>query len=114
MSRSWPSDRTATWARRSSPPRGRAHAPRNTAKSRDDVFEEVSGHFSRSELVELTMVITYFNMRNRFQDSLRIPLEAQESIDRAKDSRRQDAGDLVRYLSGLVESWPRTFPGPAE
>ncbi|OGL60433.1 MAG: hypothetical protein A3J27_10340 [Candidatus Tectomicrobia bacterium RIFCSPLOWO2_12_FULL_69_37] len=90
------------------------HVTRNTAKSRDDVFAEVSRRFSRPELVELTMVITYFNMRNRFQDSLRIPLEAQESIDRAKDSRRQDAGDLVRYLSGLVESWPRTFPGPAE
>lgn len=33
---------------------------------------------------------------------------------RAKNRRRQDTGNLARYLSGIVENWPQTLPGPAE
>lgn len=86
------------------------HVTKNTAKSRDDVFERVRGHFSESEMVELTMVITYFNMRNRFQDSLRIPLEGEESINRVKRGKRQDPSNLGGYLADIVEKWPPPFP----
>lgn len=44
------------------------------------------------------MVITDFSMSNRFQDSLRIPLEKLERIDRAKSSWGQDTRDLARHL----------------
>ena len=85
------------------------HVTLNTARERDDVFEEVKNHFSDTEIVELTMVITYFNMRNKFNDALGIPIEAQEEIDRNK-IRRKDPDDLKAYLEALLADWPDEFP----
>ena len=85
------------------------HVTLNTARERYDVFEEVKKHFSDSEIVELTMVITYFNMRNKFNDALEIPIEAQEEIDRNK-IRRKNPDDLKAYLEALLADWPDEFP----
>lgn len=90
------------------------HVTRNTAKSRDDVFEEVRRQYPDAELVELTMVITYFNMRNRFQDSLRIPLDTPKVVSDIKISRRQDPNNLKTYLADMVSRWPSEFPGPPD
>ena len=90
------------------------HVTRNTAKTRDDVFEEVRRHYDDREFVELTMVITYFNMRNRFQDALRIPLDAPKTISGITLGRRQDPENLKTYLEGVVADWPESFPGPEE
>ena len=64
------------------------HVTRNTAKTRDDVFQEVRRHYDDREFVELTMVITY--------------------------GRRQDPENLKNYLEGVVADWPESFPGPEE
>lgn len=88
------------------------HVTRNTAKTRDDVFCEVRRHFDDREFVELTMVITYFNMRNRFQDALRIPLDEPKTISGITIGRRQDPENLKAYLAEVVADWPESFPGP--
>ena len=77
---------------------------------RDDVFEEVHKRFSDAEVVELTMVITYFNMRNRFQDALRIPIEEDGRVESIADSRRQDPDDMKAYFAGVAGNWPGEFP----
>ncbi len=89
------------------------HVTKNTAKERDDVYEEVRRCFSDAELVELTMVITYFNMRNRFQDSLRIPLDEPKVISGITKGLHQDPDKMKAYFEGIVKNWPETFPGPA-
>ena len=89
------------------------HVTKNTAKERDDVHEEVRRHFTDAELVELTMVITYFNMRNRFQDSLRIPLDEPKVISGITKGLHQDPDKMKAYFEGIVKNWPETFPGPA-
>lgn len=90
------------------------HVTLNTAKTRDDVFEEVRRHYDDQEFVELTMVITYFNMRNRFQDALRIPLDEPKTISGITIGRRQDPENLKAYLAEVVDGWPESFPGPEE
>lgn len=90
------------------------HVTLNTAKTRDDVFEEVRRHYDDREFVELTMVITYFNMRNRFQDALRIPLDEPKTISGITIGRRQDPENLKAYLAKVVADWPETFPGPED
>ncbi len=88
------------------------HVTKNTAKSRDDVFEEVRRQFSDSEFVELTMVITYFNMRNRFQDSLRIPLDEPKVVAGITKGLHQDPKKMKAYYERIVKNWPESFPGP--
>ncbi len=90
------------------------HVTKNTARTRDDVFGEVRRHFDDREFVELTMVITYFNMRNRFQDALRIPLDAPKTIAGITAGRRQDPKDLKNFLENMVAEWPERFPAPEE
>jgi hypothetical protein len=89
------------------------HVTKNTARSRDDVFEEVRRHFSDAEIVDLTLICAYFNMNNRFQDSLRIPLEEQEEVDKIKKSVRLNTGALRSYLGAILRDWPDEFPEPA-
>ncbi len=90
------------------------HVTLNTAKTRDDVFCEVRRHYDDREFVELTMVITYFNMRNRFQDALRIPLDEPKTISGITIGRRQDPENLKAYLAEVVAEWPESLPGPED
>ena len=90
------------------------HVTKNTAKTRDDVFSEARKHFDDREFVELTMVVTYFNMRNRFQDSLRIPLDDPKTISGVTIGRRQDPENLRAYLEAMTAEWPENFPGPKD
>ncbi|MBT3349665.1 MAG: carboxymuconolactone decarboxylase family protein [Nitrospinaceae bacterium] len=90
------------------------HVTLNTAKARDDVFEEVHRLYSDAEVVELTMVITYFNMRNRFQDALRIPLETDGRVESISKSLHQKTDDMKNYFAGLAENWPEEFPQATE
>ena len=87
------------------------HVTRNTAKTRDDVFQEVRRHYDDREFVELTMVITYFNMRNRFQDALRIPLDAPKTISGITLGRRQDPQNLKTISKRWRRTGPRVFRG---
>lgn len=90
------------------------HVTLNTAKAREDVFEEVRRHYSEEETVELTMVISYFNMRNRFQDALGIPIEDDGRVESISDSRNQDPGVLRSYIQEMAENWPSEFPRAPE
>lgn len=86
------------------------HVTFNTARSRDDIFEQVRKEFKEDELVELTFIISYFNMRNRFNDTLQIPLEEQKEVD--KISVNVNTDKLKTYLQFIVDNWPDEFPAP--
>jgi len=89
------------------------HVTRNTAKSRDDIAEDVQEHFTDAEFVELTFVISYFNMRNRYHDSLKLPndeIEVIEDVGRL----RPDPAKLKAYLQEVLDNWPDAFPEPNE
>ncbi len=86
------------------------HVARNTARERDDVFAEVKKHFSDSEFMELTSVCGQFAISNRFQDTMRLPLEEQGDIDKIKLSVRADPVRIRSYLVKLLTDWPREFP----
>ena len=88
------------------------HVTKNTARSRDDVFEAVRESFSESEVVELTMITAYFNMNNRFMDSLKIPLEHQDSVNKIKGTGSLDPKKIQQYLQTILDNWPKSFPKP--
>ncbi len=88
------------------------HVTLNTARSKDDVFEEVRKHFSEAEIVELTMVSGLFNLFNRFMDSLGIPLEEQKEVDKIKKSLYLDGGKVKTYYKTIVDHWPSEYPEP--
>ena len=87
------------------------HVTRNTAKSRDDVAEEVQRHFTDAEFVELTFVISYFNMRNRYHDSLKLPNDEAEIVEDV-GRLRPDPAKLKAYLQEVLDNWPDAFPEP--
>ncbi len=86
------------------------HVTHNTARSRDDIFEIVRSEFNEAETVELTFIIGYFNMRNRFNDSLNIPLEEQKEVD--KIAVKVNTDKLKNYLQYVIDNWPDGFPEP--
>ena len=88
------------------------HVTKNTARSRDDIFEHVRSIFNEQEVVELTMITGLFNFRNRFMDSLQIPLEPVSDVNKIKKSGRLDTNKLKRYLEHVLENWPEEFPEP--
>jgi hypothetical protein len=89
------------------------HVTRNSARSRDDVYEELRTHFSEAEIVELTLICGFFNMFNRFMDSLQIPVEAQGEVDKIKRSLILDPGKVRTYFQTVLENWPTSFPDPS-
>ena len=88
------------------------HVTLNTAKNNNGVFERVRKEFSEEEIVELTLMSGYFNFFNRFMDSLRIPLESQEEINKIKRSVHLDPAKVHAYLENMVRTWPTNIPGP--
>lgn len=89
------------------------HVTKNTAKFRDDVAEEVQKHFNDVEFVELTFVASYFNMRNRYHDSLKLPND-EEIIAEDVGRLRPDPKKLKQYLQEILDNWPDAFPEPNE
>jgi len=89
------------------------HVTRNTARSRDDVYEEVAREFDEPEIVDLTLMCGFFNMFNRFMDSLHIPVEDETEVDKIKRSVQVDPENVRGYLQTLLDEWPDEFPEPA-
>ncbi len=89
------------------------HVTRNTAKFRDDVAGEVQSHFTDAEFVELTFVISYFNMRNRYHDSLKLPNDEAEIVEDV-GRLRPDPAKLKAFLQEVLDNWPDAFPQPNE
>ncbi|MBF0277232.1 MAG: carboxymuconolactone decarboxylase family protein [SAR324 cluster bacterium] len=88
------------------------HVTKNTARSRDDVFEEVKKHFSEQEIVELTLMSGFFNLFNRLMDSLRIPVELPDEVDKIKRSVHLDPDNVKKYFQNVLDNWPDKFPVP--
>jgi len=88
------------------------HVTKNTARSRDDVFETVREQFTDAEIVDLTLICGLFNMMNRYQDSLRVPIEEENEVNKIKTSVRTNTDALKTYLEKIVCGWPDTFPEP--
>ena len=78
----------------------------NSAARNDELFERLKTLYSNAEIVELTMVSAMFNMINRLNDSLRVPIEEQDEIDLIKPSLNLDPAKVGTYLSWLAEFWP--------
>jgi len=90
------------------------HVARNTAHERDDVFAEVKGQFDEAELVELTGVCGLFAQSNRFQDSLLLPIEEQDEVNKIGLSIRVNTDRLKAYIERIVANWPAAFPVPEQ
>jgi hypothetical protein len=88
------------------------HVTKNTARSRDDVFEVVRKSFNEAEIVDLTLICCFFNMFNRVTDSLKMPIEIQSEVDKIKASVNLDPAKVRGYLETVVATWPSSFPAP--
>ena len=88
------------------------HVTKNTARSRNDIYEKVRAIFSEPEMVELTMMSGMFNFYNRFMDSLGVPLEPQDEVDKIKRSVNLDPARVKEYMQALIDNWPDEFPTP--
>lgn len=86
------------------------HVAKNTARERDDVFEEVRKQFNDAELVELTGICGQFASANRFQDSLRLPIEEHGEVNKIKGSLHTDSNLIKVSLERIIEYWPDEFP----
>jgi uncharacterized peroxidase-related enzyme len=80
----------------------------NTAAKRDDLFAEMKRLFTDAEIVELTFVSAMFNMINRLNDSLQVPIEQQDQIDLIKRSLDLDPAKVQAYVSWVAAFWPKT------
>ncbi len=90
------------------------HVTLNTARHRNDIYEEVAQHFTEAELVELTLVSAFRNMRNRFHDSLGIDLDPPREATVLARGSQVDPTKLKAYLQVLLDNWPDEFPETAE
>ena len=63
-------------------------------------------------MVDLTMICCFFNFFNRLADSLKIPVEEKDEIDKIKRSVRLNPDKVKSYLQTTVENWPESFPEP--
>ena len=80
----------------------------NTAAKRADLFAEMKRLFSDAEIVELTFVSAMFNMINRLNDSLQVPIEQQDEINLIKRSLDLDPAKVQAYVSWVADFWPKT------
>ncbi len=78
----------------------------NTAAKRDDLFATMKRLFTDAEIVELTMVSAMFNMINRLNDSLQVPIEQQDEIGLIKRSLNLDPAKLQAYVAWVAQIWP--------
>lgn len=85
------------------------HMTKNTAASRDDVYDRVKAQFSDAEVVELTLICAMFNMINRFNDSLKLTIENQAEVDKIRGTVHIDPSNIKTYLRWLADNWPDDF-----
>lgn len=79
---------------------------RNTAAKDDELFAAMKRHFSDAEIVELTLVLAMFNMINRLNDSLRVPIEEADEIGLIKRSLNLDPAKVKAYVDWVARNWP--------
>ena len=55
-----------------------------TCRRDREVMAELKAHYTDAQVVEITMVSCYFNMWNRFTDSLEVEIEEHGSVSRIR------------------------------
>ncbi len=75
------------------------HLTERTFRRHPEAFAALKAHFSDAQIVEITLVSGFFNMWNRFTDSLEIELEPEEMQSLYGKSVRIDPGDLRAYMN---------------
>jgi uncharacterized peroxidase-related enzyme len=88
------------------------HVTLNTAKQDNGVYDEVRKEFNEQEIIDLTLICSFFNFFNRVMDSLDVPLEVKGEVDKIKSSVRLDPEKVKNYLETTVINWPESFPEP--
>jgi len=86
------------------------HVAKNTARESDDVFAQVRGVFNDAELMELTGICGMFALSNRFQDSMKLPIEEQHEVNKIRNSVRADTGRMKAFVAHMLDHWPAQFP----
>ena len=84
----------------------------NTAKEDNGIYEQVRKQFDEQEIVELTLICSFFNFFNRLMDSLKVPVEKKDEVDKIKNSVHLNPEKVKNYLTTIVENWPARFPKP--
>ena len=87
------------------------HVAKNTAKDRDDVFDILAKQFTEPEIVELTLLCGWRNMRTRFHDSLHLDLESHD-FESVGGAVKVDPKNFKRYLEKILQDWPDEMPEP--
>ena len=88
------------------------HVTLNTAKKDNGVYEQVRKEFDEQEIIELTLISSFFNFFNRVMDSLQVPVEEQKEVDKIKSSVHLDPVKVKDYLTTTINNWPNNFPKP--
>ena len=88
------------------------HVTLNTAKEDNGIYEQVRKQFDEQEIVELTLICSFFNFFNRLMDSLKVPVEEKVEVDKIKNSVHLDPEKVKIYLATMVQNWPARFPKP--
>jgi len=70
-----------------------------TCRAKRETMTELKKHYSEAQIVEITMVSCYFNMWNRFTDSLEVEIEEHGSVSKIKKSRTIDPADYVAFMN---------------
>ena len=91
------------------------HVTLNSAKHREDVYNAVAEVFTEPEIVELTTLCAFRNMRNRMHDSLHLDLDPPAGADAVGAGSQVSPDALKAYLQLLLDNWPEEFPAaPSE
>jgi uncharacterized peroxidase-related enzyme len=89
------------------------HVTLNTARFRNDIFEQMKSLFSEPEILELTLISAQFNMTNRIMDSLHMDI-TEHDVEKIKGSVQANPANVRRYLETILENWPEEFPEPSD
>ena len=89
------------------------HVTLNTAKQDNGAYEKLSQCFDQTEIIDLTLICSFFNFFNRVMDSLQVPGEEQSEINKIKTSVRLEPEKLKDYLNAMIKNWPEKFPEPS-
>jgi len=72
---------------------------------------ELKKHFNHEQIVEITMVSSFFNFWNRFTDGLQVDIEAKEQVGLIRKSKKIELND---YLSYMQSAWWNDEPQTPE
>lgn len=75
------------------------HLTKYTFRQHPKALENLKRHFDEAQIVEATLVSGYFNMWNRFTDSLEIDIEGQDQMSLFTKSVTIDPDDYREYMN---------------